>query len=73
MEIFDCKYYLKCGMCELKKTECTYFKPLDTPQIYRPFSPYENIPVSVYGCPPISVTTQLSKKVPGTDGITYDM
>ena len=57
MEIFECKYYLRCGMCELKRKPCTYFTPY-CPEPY-PWKPKDNIAVTVYGCPTWEVTCNM--------------
>ena len=60
MKTFDCKYYLPCGMCELKKALCTYFTPIPaapTPIEPSPIDPWKNMNVSVYACPAGTTTT----------------
>lgn len=48
VQISVCKYYLPCGLCEVKQTECGKYSAMMYPRNYEPYMP--NM-VSVYAAP----------------------
>ena len=62
----NCKYFLPCGWCELKKERCSEYRmKIDIPTVPWEDSWYPgiNIPVTVYGCPSFKPTTYSLEEV----------